>query len=479
MNPRPVATALPMFLRPSDALRPDPQALRKLAGTNDLGGALSPLPDLLEDRGGLPDADVVPAPEFQGVQAELRGEDVHRHFEGEVPLRRPVPPVRPGHGEVRVHGLPVEAKVLRLVVEGQGLRSDVAEDGQGVGPVGAGVGERLHFVGAEDPVFRGPQPHRDPHRVAGPAGHEHLFPGVGHPHRPSGPQGERRGHRLQDDLLFRTESPPDPGFHDPDARWGDLEHAGHDPPHVERDLGRAAQHEAAVLVEVGDHAVGLDRGVLGVRDRARRLDGHRGVRQGVGHVPHRDVHRRGDVRLGIVDPLGIRFVVDHGRPRRQGFLRGQGRGEDLVLDHDLAEGLVGRTLGLRRHRRHLVPHEPDLSVEEEVVVRGGLRPPLAGRGVGDARDVPVVEDAGHARHLLRFRGVQRQDLGVGVGGAEDLPHQDPGEIEVEGELGLAGDEGRPVHLPRVLAHLPQLFLYRHVPPLFHSAASSTASTILT
>ncbi len=323
---------------PAEGLHARRQALGHGAGLDRHGHALAPLAQLGEDRRGLPGADVVAAPQFDGVEAEALGHLVEGGLQREGGLGAAVAAVGPADGEVGVHRAPGEAQVGRLVVEGQGLGPGVGEHGEGVGAVGAGVLGGVHLDGVEDAVGPGPHLHPDAEGVPGAGRDELLGAGVLPAGGAAGAHGDQGADVFDQDLLLDPEAAADAGLDHPDAVDGQVQDPGDDAPQVEGDLGAGVQDQAPVVVEVGLADVGLQGGVLGVLGLAGGLHHHGAVGEGGRGVAHGDVHRRRQVVSGVPDALGVGLVVDDRRSRGQGGVQGEDRRQDLVVDGDEARG---------------------------------------------------------------------------------------------------------------------------------------------
>ena len=99
-----------------------------------------PSPSAREDRRALAGWMWLLLPELERVDAELLGQLVHRHLHGEGGLGGAVAAVGAADRQVGVDRVPREADVRRAV-ERQHLAAAVADHGQRVRAVGAGVGD--------------------------------------------------------------------------------------------------------------------------------------------------------------------------------------------------------------------------------------------------------------------------------------------------------------------------------------------------
>jgi len=238
--------------------------------------------------------------------------------------------------------------------------------------------------------------------MAGAGGDELLRPGKLDQRRPLRPQSDKAGEVLEEDLLFRPECPADPRLDHADPMEGVIEGVGNDPPDVKRDLGRGAQDQPPVRIEIGEDDVRLDRGVLCVLKLADGL--HDNVRFGepLSNITNVNIHIGGDVPFRIVDPSGILLIVDHRSTGSEGSVDREDRRELLVLNLYRLYRLRSDLLRLRRHGGEAVADESHLRVEHPRVVRGRLGVPLAGGGEPLKRCVLVGEDEGDARDRLRL-----------------------------------------------------------------------------
>ena len=271
---------------------------------------------------------------------------------------------------------------------------------------------------------------------------EHLLAGEGDLDRAAGDHGELR----DDDLMAEGIAlPPEratvrAGDH-PDARRRELQHLGERPMHIVRCLGGAPQRELSIgrRGPVGHRRV-LLHGQVGVPHEEEQVLAYEiGLRQASVDVAEFEMDE-------LVDVPGIRIVVD----RRLGMLDGVERvGEGpqhLVLDGDQVERLGGRFFAGGRDRRHGVAHEARFVERQGVLV-------LA-HGEDAERDRQVLPDEHRfdAGESGGFGRVDRDDASVGVGAAEQLREEHPGQEQVVGEPGNARDFRGRVHLAVGLPH---------------------------
>ena len=235
-------------------------------------------------------------------------------------------------------------------------------------------------------------------------------------------------------------------------------HVGRDHPHLV--LGQA-QHEGRhqqpldVRILVGDiQHVLLVRAVVAA-DRHPRLDrvGDQAVVHQVElrHVRgrgERGVHRALVAQRPLVALVVRRFIVDGDAAL---LLRGirdvDDSGQHLVV-HDHRLGRIARLLHrLGHHHGHVVAHVAHLVDREDRVRRllhrravGVVDQPAARQPAHLALDVLAGDDAHHAGHLRRGRGVDRFESGVRVRRAHEDGVGLAGQGHVVGVLAGAGQE---------------------------------------
>ncbi len=127
-------------------------------------------------------------------------------------------------------------------------------------------------------------------------------------------------------------------------------------------------------------------------------------------------------------------------------------GQDLVLHPQQFLGLHCGVPGLGHDGRHPVADVADLLSEHLAVIGRRLGEALTGLVVVDVGAVLVGQDVDHPGHLLGLGGVDRGDIGVGMGRAHHLQDAGPGLDHVLDEGLLAPGQLRAVHLAGRLAH---------------------------
>ena len=140
----------------------------------------------------------------------------------------------------------------------------------------------------------------------------------------------------------------------------------------------------------------------------------------------------------VVD-LTVLVVADQRRVGVERLARVDDRRQRLVLDVDQRERVAGDVLVDGDHERHLLPLEADLVAREHRLrVVGDRRHP------GQAQRLEVLggDDRRDAGMRERARGVDREDLGVGVRAAQHHAVHHPGQADVVEVGALAADEAR-------------------------------------
>jgi hypothetical protein len=143
--------------------------------------------------------------------------------------------------------------------------------------------------------------------------------------------------------------------------------------------------------------------------------------------------------------------VHEGRVRQHRRLDIHDVRQDLVLDLDQVERLLGDRLRGRCHRRHRVALIEHLALGHTVqrqitqIVRRRADMGALGRYIGKIGPRHHRLDAGQAQRLL---GVDRDDAGMGMGAALDPAPQHPRQRHVGAEIGPAGDLVDPVRTDR-------------------------------
>ncbi len=381
------------------------------------------------------------------VEAQAPGQLVQCGLDGEGDLPEPVAPEGPGRHGVGVDGAGV-GPLVGAPVEGHRLAAAVEEHAGAVVAVGAGVGHHVQLQRGEGAVVAGPGRDGDGERVAGGGGGELLGAGELEADRGARPQHREGHHVLDEHLLFAAETAAEPGRDDADPVRGQVEQRAQRAAGQERRLGAGPDHQSlraggGIGVEPADRAVGLQARVL----HAPGVEGvlvHR-VRRPQSGV---DVADPG-VQLGhhVVpwpgDPAGHGVLVVHdGRAGCGGGFRVGHGGQHLVGHGEAAAALLGGGHGVGDHGGDALADVSNDVVEQPgvggVVVDGFVQ----GGGVQPGWRVLVGEHQAHAGNPERLVGVDRQDAGVGVRGAQQLHVQQSGHVQVQGVA------GRPRHDPR-------------------------------
>ena len=132
-------------------------------------------------------------------------------------------------------------------------------------------------------------------------------------HRPARGQRQRAANIFQQHLLLAAESAADARLDHVHAAHRDLQDHRHLAAGVIRHLGAAADHQAVVGVQPTDGDVRLQRAMLLPLGAEFTLDDKVGIAETVFHVADLSQNISGNVVRGVVDPFGIRLVMDHRR----------------------------------------------------------------------------------------------------------------------------------------------------------------------
>ena len=139
------------------------------------------------------------------------------------------------------------------------------------------------------------------------------------------------------------------------------------------------------------------------------------------------------VGLGL-DALGEDGVVEHGRGGLHRLIDIGHMRQDLIVDLDQLQRLPGRAgidRGDRGHRMAIIERLLARHAVVEDVVHGGI-------AIGEIGQVGRGDHRLHAGQLLRLRGVDLPDRGVGVRAAQNAPDQLAGHVEVRAVARAAG-----------------------------------------
>ncbi len=327
------------------------------------------------------------------------------------------------------------------------------------------------------------------------------------------PQAGHRAIGLQRDLAVHVEVAREPGrdqvlgavldpLHGPAEQ--ERRSRRHDVPGVDRDLvaeptadvgrddpdlllGQTRDHREHRADRVGGLRGHVDRGLPGRRvhvgDTPAGLEWSR-VAPRVERVERDDLVGRGERRVGgllvaalpVVDAVvGLVFLVgaDHRRVRLERTLRRHHRLERLVVDVDQLEGVLRDVGVLGDHRRDLLALEPHLVGDEH---RLGVVAHRRHPGEVVLRHQLAGHDGDHAGERLSARGVDRVELRVRVGAAQDRHVEHAGQLHVVDVVALAPDEAVVFDAADAVAQSADLFGvgHRFVPPQALAGAAAAA-----
>jgi hypothetical protein len=183
--------------------------------------------------------------------------------------------------------------------------------------------------------------------------------------------------------------------------------------------------------------------------------------------------------LGQVGSHIVRHVFVHGVFGGPGRIQTDHRRQDLVVDGDAGDGVLGQVTVLRDdhgHGRADVMHHPvGQHVRGPPGVQRGMRDEDGQRLGGCAGQILVAVDGDDAVHVQRTGDVDVADPGVRVRGPDESRLQSPGvHADVVGIAAVAGHQPAVLHPPHRGAHVPADHQDRS---RRSSAARRTASTM--
>ena len=377
--------------------------------------------------------DPVPFPYHQRVNAQVRGEFVHDPLDGEGGLGQARAPVGVGRHLGGEDPRALERVGVHLVDGRVHKRAEQRDARRDQHEVRAHVGEQVHVQAAEPAVAVGRDPDPLPLVAAVVHGHVALAAGLGPLDRQAQLTGDQDGqHLFRRDLELRSEAAADVRRDNPDVLFTDAGDQGeHDPQHV-RDLGRRPQRE--LPADAGaDHRARLHRG----RDQPLLA---------VGTFDHDGRVAEGGVYVALGEgPLEalVARLVDLGRGVVQGRPDVEHRRKLLVVDLDGGQG-VGRGVAVAGHHAgHRLADVPHLihrhrRVRRDHDVRGDR--PGAGQAALLVGEVRAGVGGDDARLAAGRADVHRGDPRVRVRAAQEGDVQHPGQRDVVGPVGLAGDQ---------------------------------------
>ncbi len=141
------------FLSPAYFPRADGDALVKFAGLHRLLESLLALAKRCENGRSLAFANMIFFAKLKRVHSDRISHVFDHGLEREESLSSAVSTIGAAHRQIGITGFADELDIFGLVIERQGLGPAVADDREGVGAVGAGVGEGIHVERIDDAVL--------------------------------------------------------------------------------------------------------------------------------------------------------------------------------------------------------------------------------------------------------------------------------------------------------------------------------------
>ena len=252
-------------------------------------------------------------------------------------------------------------------------------------------------------------------------------------------RGPARDQLLAVDLELGAEAAADVGGDHANVVLGQAEQQRHEQPHEVRHLGRGPERQRTRAV-VGQHAPRLDRraGDPVVDDLA--LDDHVGVGE-----PRLDV---ASGQRPLVHLVGAECLVDEWPSRERG-LGIDDRRQRFVLDDHVLDRVVDRVAVVADHHRDRIPDVVDDPARQRpvlgVVDVDARRHPRHRQRRREIRRVGAGVDGVDPRSRCGGGRVDRDDLGVCLGRADERRPQHPGQRDVV-DIASATDDQRRVLL---------------------------------
>ena len=224
--------------------------------------------------------------------------------------------------------------------------------------------------------------------------------------------GQRRGDILMVHLFAGTERAADHGAVAADIAFGNAELRGKDTAVLIGDLTRSPGMELVVAVPVGDTGDGLHR------DRVLRR-GAVSAFEDVIALFKAFFHVAAGADLVAIEIVLIELGVDDACTLFDRLIDRHAGGQDLVFDLDGLERAVQRFLILGNDGADAVALVQGMPGEDRLVFdqRGVLQ--RAGHVEVDLRNIVRCERAQNTGHLFHFGKVDRKDLRVRIGAADD------------------------------------------------------------
>ena len=384
------------------------------------------------------------------------GELVDGTLHGKLALGGTVAAIRAAAVGIGVDGVPAKAARLHMVVDGQALVARKADRRGGMLAIGAGVGQRMQVDGRDGAVVHGAQLNGHLHLVARVARGDGLLTGVAAVARTAGLLRHERHEDLAAARLLGAKAAADARLNDLHLRLRDIERLSDHAAHVEGHLRRSGHRDTPKRVGRREGAEGLHgrglRGLAGVgalKDDVALGEGLVQVAKVAGTAAYqvaRDVaalrEHKGHVALGVDHDV----VIERLGKVEQGL-------ENLVVDLDELERLVGGLLSLGGDDRHLLVLVAHQVLKNQTVVGRRLRIALAGDGKAALGHVLVGVDAHHAGHLQGARRIDGADLGAGIRAALELDDQSTGRHQVARVDGTSLEQGLRVLLGLLVGDL--------------------------
>ena len=205
--------------------------------------------------------DDVAAPEIERIHTQFGGQVVHRGFDREADLAKPVAAERAGGNIVGVHRFSVDP-LVGAAVDGDRFTAGMKHHAWSVVAVCAGVGENVDGQCTQGAVGTGCGGDVHPKRMTARCDGELIGTAELVADRTPGAQHRQCHEVLGEHLLLATKAAADAFGEHPHPIRGKPEHPGHLVADQKRHLRTGPQHQPAVVVDVADRGVSLQMHVL-------------------------------------------------------------------------------------------------------------------------------------------------------------------------------------------------------------------------
>ena len=306
-----------------------------------------------------------------------------------------------------------------------------------------GVGQDVDLKGGQVALAICAGLHANAHRVARGGGDELLFSGVLQLDGPTRLQRSKNENVLDEHFLLAAEAAAEALAIDAKLLVRQIEYAAQFATCQERRLRRRTEVQATRLVEPGDTAMGLKRGMLHALTCECALVNRKCFGKPRVNIANLVVHFRNDIAGRVCNPAcAAVLVVYHRRSSLERKLRIKNGWQDFEDNVDTAASFLGGSFAVRDDRRDALADMTDDVVKHARVI--GIRRDVF---VSCSREealwrIFVSQHGSDAGHRKRRRRVDIDNPGVGVRRTKQLDVEQPLNGEIEREACGAGHDLR-------------------------------------